>query len=267
MISRRLALGGLAAAPLLGAAARKREIPPPVTIPFRIGENTPWTTVAGGGGEPIPFVLSLISNFLHCDPSVLKDLGAVKDARWGLSGWRVDKVIVGGALGIDGMPLIPYENYYTQRMVAGTFELNVFPIYQIDWDRQQVMVIYDPQATGDEAFDELEQPHSDTNIFPTLFAKVNGKKAYISSTVRISGKGLTKSLCTGKLREVIVRQGRYNIIIANRSFSLKWKSGKCTAAVSMRLSKSYKRKKLTFTFVLAGAPQLSSQPRVVVHRL
>lgn len=121
-------------------------------------------------------MLSLISNFLHCDPSVMQGLGAVKDARFGLTGWRVDKVVVGGVLGIDGMPLIPYENYYTQRMVAGTFELNVFPIYEIDWDRRQVTVIYDAQATGDDAYDELEQPHSDTNIFPTLFGKVNGRK-------------------------------------------------------------------------------------------
>jgi hypothetical protein len=177
MLSRRAALAALAAAPMLGGLAQRRpkqELLPPVAVPLRIQENTPWTTVKAGDTDPVPFVLSLISNFMHCDPSLVKAMGAVKDTRWGLNGYRVPNVMLGGKLGLDAMPLIPYENYYDRRPVGGTFELNVFSVYQLDWDALQLTVIYDPQAkpTG---YEPLEAARGQGFGFPVVKARLNGR--------------------------------------------------------------------------------------------
>lgn len=99
-------------------------------------------------------------------------------------------------------------------------------------------------------------------------SKLKKGKLNVTATVAVTASGLTAAKCSGKVRvAVTLKVKKKTKKLATKSFALKFAAGKCTASVALKLAKSSRKKRPTFSLSLVDSTQLTAPLLSVAKRI
>ncbi len=138
MLTRRDLVSFLAVA---GAGAQ----PETIVIPFRVTRGTPWIGLSIAGSEPMPFALGTSNGVLIVDRLVADRFHPRElTAAAGLVQFR--DIVVANQFRVEEHVGFVLDHYAGERPVVGSFGLNLFASWAIDWDRREVTLSRRPPS-------------------------------------------------------------------------------------------------------------------------
>ncbi|NBB14386.1 hypothetical protein GVN21_03320 [Caulobacter sp. SLTY] len=148
MISRRLALGGMAGAvagPSLAAPVRRKATGTPVELPLKISRGLPWTTVELPDGRSFPFGLTTGQRKWGAHPSVTNpNYVAGKNS----GGSQIERAVIGGRIADSAIPCASVPGYFEGLPIAGIIGVIRYQPLLMDWDRQVLTINTKPVPAG-----------------------------------------------------------------------------------------------------------------------